>query len=250
MPTDRTDDLVLPPGTDRFVVLGDPHGDQAGLDAALALEERPGTVFASAGDNIGYADGLDSSAVCRRLAEKKIRSVFGNHEHWLRPRGQMFLVSHPDDLQYLDGESFDFCRALPLRLRVTLGAVPDLKVTVIHTLVDLQRDSWDYVSSANADLLADAEGADVVFSGHSHGPAIYSISPSSGVKTKKLALEEGETVTVKIKKGYRYVVDCGSLARPGFHPSPGRRDLASWGFIDLGRRVLGVRCAAKKSADR
>lgn len=52
-------------------------------------------------------------------------------------------------------------------------------MNVVHTLMgeddgDL---TYEYVTAANADVLADQEGARVVLIGHSHGPSIHEIPP-------------------------------------------------------------------------
>jgi hypothetical protein len=105
--------------------------------------------------------------------------------------------------------------------------------------------AWDYVSAANADLLANDEQADVVFVGHSHGPAIYTIPPEASTRVSRLDLEKGEPLTIFVKPGLKYVVDAGSLARPGFHPEPGRFDLGAYAVLNLGRRVIALHAVGK-----
>ena len=75
MTHERTDTLRLPADVNRLVVLGDPHGDLIGLELVLAKEGKPGTAFASAGDNVGYADGKVLSFMCQLLEERKTLRV-------------------------------------------------------------------------------------------------------------------------------------------------------------------------------
>lgn len=238
----RTDNVLLGPGVRRLVALGDPHGDIAGLDAVLACEGREVTVFVSVGYNVGYADASRSSALCQRLAELGVRSVHGNHE------------AYADEGDGLSVEALAWSGGLPMRLRLqsetALGTV-----VVVHTLTDEQDTSaefadvddpilYDYVGPSNADLLADAEGVRVVVCGHSHSPVIYEVCLDR-VRTHQLELEPGARLDLRVREGTRYVVNAGSLARPGHHPAPGRPDLASYGVVDFMRGSVGLRAVEK-----
>ena len=199
----RVDDLILPATVTRIVALGDPHGDLAGLEVVLGGEERAGTAILSVGDNIGYADANACSELCRRLATRGIPSVFGNHEDWSSDDGELFLMKKPGGTKVLAADALAFCRARPMRIRITLEKEPGLVVSVVHTLareVD-GRIGWEYVTPVNADVLADEEGAQVVLCGHSHGPAIYEISPDGQVHTTHLSLEGDETASVTSSAG-------------------------------------------------
>lgn len=243
----RVDDLILPATVTRIVALGDPHGDLAGLEVVLGGEERAGTAILSVGDNIGYADANACSELCRRLATRGIPSVFGNHEDWSSDDGELFLMKKPGGTKVLAADALAFCRARPMRIRITLEKEPGLVVSVVHTLareVD-GRIGWEYVTPVNADVLADEEGAQVVLCGHSHGPAIYEISPDGQVHTTHLSLEGDETASVTLRQDWRYVIDCGSLARTGYHNEPGTFALATYGFVDLTERTVGMRAVAK-----
>lgn len=239
----RTDSLLLGPEARRLVALGDPHGDVAGLDAVLACERRGAPIFVSVGDNVGYADAASASALCQRLAELGIRSVHGNHE------------AYADEGDGLSGEALAWTGGLPMRLRVqsetALGAI-----VVVHTLTDDEDTAaefadvddpilYDYVGPSNADVLADAEGARVVFCGHSHGPVIYEISPTGAARTHLLELEPGARLDLRVRDGMRYVINAGSLARPGHHPAPGRPDLATYGVVDFSKGTVGLRAVEK-----
>lgn len=265
----RRDRLTLADTVARVVVLGDPHGDHAGLDAVLAREDRIGTAFISVGDNVGYSDGAASSVLCRRLIERGIPSVLGNHEAMMDEGGRLAIVADRAAPRQVTPEAFAWCRSLPLRLRVEH---PDLRlaVAVVHALVvsdagapvawdlptkdqtsqvklvsDTKGPLWDFVTSANADIVADAEQADIVFVGHSHGPAIYVIAPDGAITTKRLDLAAGESVQIRAKRGYRYVIDAGSLGRPGHHPEPARLDLATYATLDMRTTALGLHAITK-----
>lgn len=242
----RTDTVDLPATTTRLVVLGDPHGDLAGLDGVLAREGGADVAFFSVGDNVGYAGGPTSSELCRRLRDRGVRSVSGNHEEWMRDDGSLAIVSVPGLPRTLETDALAWCAQLPFRLRVRAGAAPDLAIAVVHTIVEEgKRPRWDYVSAENANVVADVESADVVFVGHSHGPAIYVVARNGSVEARRLDLDADAPVRVKLARGSRTVVDAGSLARPGYHPEPGRFDRATYAVLDLSARTLSLHVFSK-----
>jgi predicted phosphodiesterase len=239
----RTQVLSLPAGCERVVALGDPHGDLAGLELVLAREAGPKTAIVSVGDNIGYADGPTSSEFCRRLVARSIQSVFGNHEAWMGPGGRLFLVTDRAAPRALEPDALAFCTSLPYRLRFEHEG---LKVSIVHTLGE--GETWDYVSLESAGDLLDEQNADVVICGHSHGPAIYSVPRAGKLRQARLDLDGDQPLVLSLERGVRYVVDAGSLGRPGHHPLPGRLDRATWAVLDLARRSVALQVATKPIA--
>jgi predicted phosphodiesterase len=239
----RTEALRLPAGCERVVALGDPHGDLAGLDLVLEREAGPKSAIVSVGDNIGYADGPTSSQFCRRLIARGIQSVYGNHEAWMGPGGRLFLVSDRGAPRALEPDALAYCASLPYRLRFEHA---DLKVSIVHTLGE--GETWDYVSLEGARDLLDEQDADVVICGHTHGPAIYSVPRVGQPSQARLDLNGDQPLALSLERGVRYVVDAGSLGRPGHHPLPGRLDRATWAVLDLSRRSVALHSAAKPIA--
>jgi hypothetical protein len=234
-------DLELPASITRLVGLGDPHGDLTGLERVLAHESGSHVAHVSVGDNVGYADGATSSIFCARLETLKIPSVLGNHEEWMSPEGDLFIGRRGGNNK-LTRPALAYCHALPFRLRVRALARPELRVVVVHSL---KEDRWEYVDALNARDLLDAESADVVLSGHSHGPKLIDVGYGERVTIQRLELEDGAILVIPIDTGHRYIVDCGSLARPGHHPDPGRFELATYGVVDVAAGTLGLRAIAK-----
>jgi predicted phosphodiesterase len=237
---ERTETVALPASKKRIVVLGDPHGDLLALMEVLEREDRPEVQIFSAGDNIGYTDGPTSSELVRLLREKKIPSVEGNHEAWT-PTRRLFLPAPPGPPDLTD-EAHEWCRALPRRIRIEAAAAPDLKITLRHTL---DGDDWDYVSPENARGFLIDEEADVIFSGHTHRPAIFTIDE------EKIAVEHASLspkkspLRVTLAAGKRYIADAGSLARPsqGFRS---QLEKGSYAALDLEKRVLEIHAFSKK----
>lgn len=245
----REDALQLAVEKTRLVVLGDPHGDVAGLDAVERAElPSARTAFVSAGDNVGYGAGPESSALCQRLEAAGIASVYGNHEAWMGEDGALPIVADRSRPRTLSADALRFCRALPLRILVGFDARPSLRVALVHTLVEPEEPlRWPFVDASAAPQLPELARATVVFVGHSHGPAIYALERGRLRAQHRLDLtaRTPHFVRVPLEPGRRYVVDAGSLARPGYHPEPGRFDLATWAALDLTTDTLSLHAAAK-----
>lgn len=241
-------DLELPPGVTRLVALGDPHGDLRALEGVLAREPAPPAAFLSMGDNVGYEDGRASSAFVERLAALGIPSLLGNHEDWLDDEGGLSIVRDSPHRR-LTPAALAWCQALPLRLRVRLLAAPGLKVVAVHTcLAPGRRQRWPFLDRPEKveQLILD-EGADVVLTGHTHGPKVWRVprDPDLGATATPLELEPGARLVVPLEPGVRWVLDAGSLGRPGHHPDPGRFDLATYAVLDVGRRQLELHALTK-----
>jgi predicted phosphodiesterase len=233
---ERTDTVELPESKKRIVVLGDPHGDLIAMIEVLEREDRPEVQIFSAGDNIGYADGPTSSELCRLLQERKIPSVTGNHEAWSKD-GKLFLGPAPTQLT---PEADAFCKGLPYRLKIVAKAAPELSLVLVHTVPN-----WDYVSPENARNFSLTEGADIVFSGHTHRPGVYTITDER-ISLENASLSPKKSpLRVPMTKGARYIADAGSIARPnqGFKS---QLEKGSYAALDLEKRVLEIHAFSKK----
>jgi predicted phosphodiesterase len=232
---ERTQVLTLPASKKRIVVLGDPHADIIALVMVLEREERPEVQIFSAGDNIGYADGPTSSELCRLLAERKIPSVQGNHEAW-SPPGRIFLGPPPLELT---PAADAFCRELPYRIRIEAEAAPGLKLTLVHTVP-----GWNYVTPESAHAFSLEEDAHVVFTGHTHRPAVFTIGESVQVDYASLSPKKSP-LRVPLDPAKRYIADAGSIARPnqGFKA---QLEKGSYAALDLESRTLEVHAFSKK----
>ena len=222
----RAATLALEPGTERLVVLGDPHGDILGLDEVFAREDGPGTAYVSVGDNVGYADGETSSHLVALLQQRGIPSVLGNHEATLDDDGRM-LLSAPGLSATVTPAALAWARALPRRLRVDAPARPAARISVVHTLPD-----WSYVSARAAERLLDVEQVDLVLCGHSHRAAVYRVA-GDGVTAHGLDPRRKTPLRVPWEDGARYVVDAGSLGRPNSPRGGARLDRATYAVVDF-----------------
>lgn len=249
---ERSEELELPTEVRRLVILGDPHGDLAALEAVWAKEGGEGVALLSVGDNVGYADGPTSSAFCRRFLELGGRSVTGNHEDWQGEDGELAIVIPrpqgelvPRERWRVEPEVAAWSRALPHRLELRLAGWRRLRVVLRHTIGP----GWAYVHAGNAAELAAAERADVVFVGHSHGACLYRCPEGEPRPDRQegLSLTGEELAAFGVEPCYRYVVDAGSLARPGYHPEPPALGLATYATLDVGERQLAIHALRKPS---
>ena len=252
---ERSEHLELSGEVRRLVILGDPHGDLAGLEAVWAREGGEGVALFSVGDNVGYADGPASSAFCRRFRELGGRSVTGNHEHWQGDDDELMIVIPPRpgaDLPprarwRLEPEVAAWSRALPHRLELKLAGWKRLRIVLRHTIGP----GWGYVHAGNAAELANDERADLVFVGHSHGPCLYQLAEGERRPKRQegLSLTGEEVASFEVEPFHRYVVGAGSLARPGYHPEPPVLELATYATLDLEQRSLAIHALTKPSTE-
>ena len=236
---ERCETLALPPEVRRVVVLGDPHGDLIALDLVLGLEAGPETLILSAGDNVGYADATLSSYLCELLAAKGIRSVRGNHEAWSE-EGELFQAP-PGRPRQLSEAAWAYCEGLPHRIRLEAPG-SGRSIALVHSLP-----GWAYVNANQTKRLLDVEEADLVFCGHTHRPAIYSLKRGNRrARVARLDVRKPAPVRVELDPELRYVVDAGSLARPsaprvGMVPTRG-----SYALLDLDARAIELRSVDKE----
>ncbi len=231
-----------------MVVLGDPHGDIPALKGIIEHETRPDTEIVSVGDNIGYKNGDVSSEFCSILEERRIRSVFGNHEDWcIKNGGELVIANGPGQMRY---HALKWCSQLPFRLRIEFLADPAFRVTIVHTIETYMKGgewrdgvndfAWEFVGAENVRVFTEKEGADVIFCGHSHGPAFYEVSPEGAtmLRLNIVPKTEPEFAEIEVNAANKYVVDAGSLGRPGYHPDEGDFSLGSYAVLNVTSKTI------------
>lgn len=234
----RTDYLKLPETIKRVILLGDPHGDLEALKQVLALESNENTTFISVGDNIGYQDGPTSSQFVEYLIEKKIPSVYGNHEEWMRPDKRLFLPSNwPNELTDL---AFEWCKNLPLKIRIQSSLASHYTFTVQHSITDGCGD-WDWLSHNNLKAFFKQVGGNVVLTGHSHQPQVHIMGSLGSLVDVPHTIPFDEIDKfengLKLKSHNKYVLDAGSLSRASHVPA----GHGSYGILDLEHQTLGLK---------
>ena len=228
----------------RLVVLGDPHGDHAGLDAVVDREASPETAFASVGDNVGYAKGSTSSSFVRRLWDLGARSVQGNHEDWLSLEGRLAICLDRSDRE-LEPEVSAWAKELPRELLCEFHAAPGLRLLLTHTLDARQGMKWPYVDRATVHRVSEELAADLIVFGHTHSPRLYH-PEGEGWREELLELSEGPAaIQAPLPRGQRLFADAGSLARPSHRETGDAYHLATYLRVDLATRRVELRALSK-----
>jgi predicted phosphodiesterase len=230
---DAVEEAPVPPGAERLVALGDPHGALARARTVAGTERDGRTVLCTVGDVVGYGPGSRCAELVTWLAGEGIRSVRGNHEDWMRRDGTLALGESDDPriseaaLAEIDGWSWD------LRFRLAGGAV-----RVTHSLHD---GYYDWITGDNVHAFADRVAPDrIICTGHSHRPAIYRLAPEAWQRIP-FDFESDERLVLAIEPECRFVVDCGSLGRPEIVGRPREYAWGTYGVVDFTAGTVELR---------
>lgn len=170
-------------GMPRVAVITDIHANLPALQAALGRIDEIGldAVYCG-GDLVGY--GPHPNEVCALIAEREIPTIYGNYDYAiardLEDCGCAYITPHDRELgqrsvdwtlQHTDQASKDFMRALPLDLRLTVGA------TTVHLVHGSPRKVNEYLFEDKParlyERLAGAEEAAALVFGHTHKPWVH-----------------------------------------------------------------------------
>ena len=204
----------------RYAIMSDVHANPQALETALVDARRQGcTAFVMLGDTTGY--GYDAAAALGLVRANFSRVLMGNHDSVCLGREKRPEVEF--------NPNYDLDRAQAGELsdadRAWLGKRPYVThlegAACVHGELTRPR-AWNYIMSEddarfNFDELADFE--QVLFCGHTHHAATWSRSPKGRVYAKyarRLARPalQPETVSFRLKDGWRYVVNVGSVGYP------------------------------------
>lgn len=193
----------------RLAVLSDIHANIEALDAALAATERlAADRVVTCGDLVGY--NADPNAVLDRLRALEVLSIMGNHDAaasgleepvYFNPYARSAVlwtreVLTPENQAYLQG--------LPTQARVGRN------VLLVHGSV-LERDAYLFEAVAAApDLEAlwkSYPRVKIGFFGHTHYPVAFAARPEGAVETL-----DGDTI--RLRRGWRYLINPGSVGQP------------------------------------
>ena len=166
------------------------------------------------------------------LEQLKIPSVYGNHEEWSE-EGRLFL-SPPGMPNQLTPEAVAWLESLPFRLRIRAAATP-ATIGVVHSF-----EEWTYVKQDSVERLSAIEDCQVVFCGHTHKPAIWTLARGKQPKVRRLNPRSAKGVEVKLDPHTQYVVDAGSLARPSFGRAL-HEERATYAVFDMAAGTLALR---------
>ena len=195
----------------KFLILSDVHANLTALEAALSAAEGKWEKAVCLGDVVGY--GPDPNEVIDRIRSLDAVTIRGNHDKvgsgltsaedfnpvaraaamWTRER------LRPDNRSYLEN--------LPL------GPVSLNGFSLVHGAV---RDEDEYVVGPAQALESLLEApSPVIFFGHTHLQAGFSLGPDNKLTTLRLRPANGEKfTTLEIKKETNYLLNPGSVGQP------------------------------------
>ena len=200
---------TVPDHIQKLVVLGDPHGDLAGVQEAYRIEDGAGTFFCCVGDVVGYADGPTSSRLCEFLIKKGTPTVEGNHEDWVSKSGKLAVFQ--GNKARLSEDAFRWVRSLPELICLARGDGRQLAV-LAHSI---RRGGWDWIDEDNASQFVKELGSPrVVLVGHSHRPKFITVDSRGRATRQPFDYREAESMETPIPRTGTLLIDAGSIARP------------------------------------
>ncbi len=194
----------------RLAVIADIHANYTALQAVLADIDQQGVdEIINLGDFIDY--GPRPEDVTRRLIERNIPSIIGNHEAAvIDPRVQESFAAHAYQSfqitrQMLSEQTVAYIKSLPRviikhQLRFVHGVPPD---SVHDYIIYQSKHKLYYIFQSLAEPLA--------FVGHTHVLTLFSWDGEQAVASQ---LPQGETA---LEKGYKYIINVGSVGQPREH---------------------------------
>lgn len=246
--------FALQPDIRRLVVLGDPHGDVAGLTAIVERERGPTTQLLCVGDAVGYGDGPSSSQVCATLQHLGVPTVEGNHEAWADPYGFLAIVADPERPRYLTEEALAWINGLPHRIEVTRHDGAPV-ATLIHSI---REPCWDWIGPENApQVAADLHHPRLILSGHSHRPKLLHVAPGRWLaEHAPFDFLHEDALRRPLPTEGTLIVDAGSIGRPdptelNLGPDYRGRRWGDWfgtyAVVELERGVVTLRRWVKRA---
>ena len=204
----------------RYAIMSDVHANPEALEKALADARSLGcTDFLMLGDTTGY--GYDAVRALE-LVRANFRCVLlGNHDS--------VCVGREARLEAVLNPNYDIDRAQARELAdaarkwLSLRPLVHREDTIVCVHGELtQPRAWNYIlteddACVNVGELAEHE--QVLFCGHTHHAAAWSMSPKGRMYAKyerRLMdpAQRPESMSFRLKKGWRYVVNVGSVGYP------------------------------------
>lgn len=212
----------------KYALLGDIHANLEALQAVLADAREQGvTHYACTGDVVGY--NADPKACLQQLRSLQCKTVQGNHDYYTACNEAMELFTpmaqksirwtrkqlSPFDRKYL--------RHLPLIIDIE-------NFTIVHSSLSSPH-RWSYIfKSKAAEANFRNQFNQVCFFGHTHIPLAF---------VKGSTIEKGFYETLRIRPGYQYLINVGSVGQPR-----DRNPKSAYVIYDLEQQTVTMRRVA------
>jgi predicted phosphodiesterase len=194
----------------QYLILSDMHGNAEALQAVLRRVRRKRfDVTLVLGDLVGYGGGPNQVVEAIRGLSGEVVKIRGNHDKVVAglEDGAHFnhaaLTAARWTAEHLTPANLRYVRELPLG-PVEVGE----GFTICHGS-PLDEDQYVF-SMFDAWEIFERYPSDLIFFGHTHVPSMFAVR---GRETK-VALLRGETGTVTIEPGTRYLLNPGSIGQP------------------------------------
>lgn len=191
----------------KIAVISDIHGN---LDAFSAVLDDiaaigPADIY-SLGDNIGY--GGEPDQVIRKIVDRGIPSVIGNHE---------LAVKHPEQLDWFNPQAKESLeRTVELLTPETMGVIttfPEWKVVddirLVHGFPPDSALLYQFqLSTSERNEILSSMSEKICFIGHTHYPDILAWD---GETSRRIDFPQG---TLELNPESCYVINVGSVGQP------------------------------------
>ena len=213
----------------RLAVISDIHGNMEALTAVLTdIEKSDVGDIVCLGDSIGY--GPQPREAIKRLQERRIPSVLGNHETAVRDAAHIAFfnpyakISIEKTISLLTDENKAFILTMPFFLikygcRFVHGFPPEsATIYLFHVTTEELIPSFSLFDET------------ICFVGHTHHLEIIGFD---GRNTNRDKLKEG---TVALEEKKRYIVNIGSVGQPR-----DRNKDAKYAILDTSKYTLEIK---------
>lgn len=231
--------FMKPKAGDKYAIMSDAHANPRALATALADARKRGCGrFLLLGDITGY--GYDVKATLKVVREKFDIVLMGNHDSacvGLEPSWEVMAISNYDidraQREQLTDEEIGW-----IRKREHVYSEKD--AAFVHGDFTNPK-AWNYIfTTESAVKNFFSRGERLLFCGHTHHAAVWEATSKGefgGKLVQRLAkpATKVESLTFKLKKGSRYVINVGSVGYP-------RNDLCcSYCIYDPGKASVTIR---------
>lgn len=213
----------------RFLILSDMHANWDAFSAILRkLRRKRFDVVLVLGDLVGYGAGPNQVVEAVRALPGRVYGVRGNHDKVVAGLedganfNQAALVAARWTAARLTPANLRYVRELPRGPMLTEGGV------VICHGSPLDEDAYVF-SDYDAYEIFLSHDAELTFFGHTHVPSLF-VQHDAGIE---VALLRGESGSIPIQRGMRYLVNPGSIGQPR-----DRDPRAAYMTYDSERRVV------------
>jgi predicted phosphodiesterase len=187
----------------KYAILSDVHSNWEALTAVIEDAQQQGAdQFLCLGDTVGY--NADPALCLDKIKEISTVTICGNHDHYCS-KGEQFGGIPPQfaeitqwTREQLSNEQLAYLSQLPL-----VASVSDFMI--VHSNL-YQPDLWEYVLKVEeAELHFAHQESAFCFYGHTHVPLCF---------TKHKEVTRSLYDELKLKPGYKYLINVGSVGQP------------------------------------